>query len=49
MVPSPQRLPVPEWHRRIIQERLESYKAKPVAGRPWPDVRHDIEERLQNR
>ena len=43
---SPEHVPVPEWHRQIIQERLESYKANP-ARRPWPDVRNDIEEKLR--
>ncbi|WP_370693564.1 addiction module protein [Nitrospira tepida] len=41
-------VPVPEWHQQIVQERLESYKANP-AGRPWPDVRNDIEEKLRTR
>ena len=46
---SPERVPVPEWHLRIIQERLESYNANPTAGRPWPDIRNDIEQKLRNR
>lgn len=46
---SPERVPAPEWHLRIIQERLESYKDNPTAGRPWPDIRNDIEQRLRNR
>ena len=27
---TPEQVPVPEWHRRIIRERLEAYKANPT-------------------
>ena len=46
---SPDRVPIPEWHQHVLQERLEAYKANPTAGRPWQDVRNDIEEKLRNR
>lgn len=44
-----EQIPVPDWHRRIIQERLESYRADPTAGRPWVDVRTEIAGTLQDR
>ena len=43
---TPDQVPVPEWHLRIIRERLEAYKANPNAGRPWEVLRTDIERRL---
>ncbi|WP_447977879.1 addiction module protein [Candidatus Nitrospira bockiana] len=46
---TPERVPVPEWHRRIIRERLEAYHANLSSGRPWPDVRTDIERKLRDR
>jgi putative addiction module component (TIGR02574 family) len=46
---SPEQVPVPEWHRKIIRERLESYRANPTAGRPWPEVRTEIEGKLRDR
>jgi putative addiction module component (TIGR02574 family) len=46
---SPERVPVPEWHQRIIRERLEAYRANPTAGRSWEEVRTDIERKLRNR
>lgn len=46
---SPERVPVPEWHQRIIRERLEAYHANPTAGLPWEEVRTDIERKLRNR
>lgn len=46
---TPGQVPVPDWHRRIIRERLESYRANPTAGRPWADVRTEIEAKLRDR
>ena len=46
---TPEQVPVPEWHRRIISERLETYQANPATGRPWTDVRADIERKLRDR
>jgi putative addiction module component (TIGR02574 family) len=37
-----EQVPVPEWHREIIRERLASYHASPSAGRLWADVRTNI-------
>lgn len=42
-------VPVPEWHRQIIRERLAAYNANPSAGRLWTDVRTDIERKLRDR
>lgn len=42
-------VPVPEWHRNILCERLAAYKANPDAGRSWANVRTDIERMLHER
>ncbi len=44
-----EQVPVPEWHRQIIRERLAVYNASPSAGRLWTDVRTDIERKLRDR
>jgi putative addiction module component (TIGR02574 family) len=44
-----EQVPVPEWHRQIIRERLAAYNANPSAGRLWTDVRIDIERKLRDR
>ncbi|CAE6760308.1 MAG: addiction module protein [Nitrospira sp.] len=46
---TPEQVPVPEWHRRIIRERLKAYREHPVAGRSWTEVRADIERKLRER
>lgn len=44
-----EQVPVPEWHQRILRERLESYRANPSAARAWTDVRADIARKLRDR
>ena len=44
-----EQVPVPEWHRQIIRERLASYNTNSTAGRLWTDVRTDIERKLRDR
>lgn len=46
---SPEQVPVPQWHQCIIRERLDAYKANPTAGRPWPEVRDGIKNKLRDR
>lgn len=46
---TPEQVPVPEWHQQILRERLASYKANPGAGRPWADVRAELERKLRDR
>lgn len=40
-------LPVPDWHRQVVDERLATYERDPVAGRPWDKVKSDILSRLR--
>ena len=42
------RVPVSDWHIRIVRERLASYAADPAAGRNWDDVRADIRLKLDD-
>lgn len=46
---TPEQVPVPDWHRRVIRERLESYRTDPTSGRSWADVRTEIESKLRDR
>jgi putative addiction module component (TIGR02574 family) len=36
------RVPVPDWHHEIIDERLRDLDAHPDAGRPWDEVKADL-------
>ncbi len=35
-------VPVPDWHREILDERLADVDANPDAGRPWEEVKADL-------
>ena len=42
-------VPIPDWHRKIIEERLKSHRANPSESRPWDEVRNEILEKLRKR
>jgi hypothetical protein len=42
-------VPVPDWHIELIRERLEAFRPDPAAGRPWSDVRADLEHKYLRR
>ena len=46
---SPDDIEIPEWHQRILDERLAAWKENPEAGRPWEEVKQDILHKLRDR
>jgi hypothetical protein len=42
-------VPVPEWHREILDERLKDYEANPDAGASWDVARERLRENLRRR
>jgi len=38
----PHQLPLPECHRRALDESLADYTRDPEAGQSWDDVRDDL-------
>lgn len=45
----PQEIPIPDWHRELLEERLEAYRANPAEGTPWEEVREKLLEKLRRR
>ena len=37
-------LVVPDWHIKLVQERIAKHRDQPDAGTPWPEVRKRIEQ-----
>ena len=35
-------VPVPDWHREILAERLADFEADPDGGRPWEEVEAEL-------
>ena len=48
MTEDPEKIPVPEHHKRILRERLEAYRENPERGRPWDEVRDEILQKLRS-
>ena len=44
---TPQQVPVPNWHLRVLDERLEAYRTEPEQGKTWEQVREEVRGRLR--
>lgn len=42
----PDQVPVPEWHRQVLHERVAAPEANPETARPWEEVRDEIRSKL---
>ena len=42
-------VPVPAWHREILDVRLAELESDPDAGRPWQQVEAELRQRLASR
>ncbi|HLG16956.1 MAG TPA: addiction module protein [Blastocatellia bacterium] len=43
-----ERVPVPDWHRHVLAERLAAYESDPDAGKPWEEVRDELQRELRD-
>ncbi len=43
----PEDVPVPDWHRQIVRERLAAYRRGEMTSRPWPEIREELLARLR--
>ena len=42
-------VPLHEWQRQILEDRLAAHRAAPSEARPWRDVLDGLERRLKAR
>ena len=47
VVAKPDQIPVPEWHRKILAERLAAYRAGTGSSRPWSEFRDEMRSLLR--
>ncbi len=45
----PEQVPVPDWHRQVLHERIASHEANPEQGRSWEEIREEIRSKLGDR
>ena len=43
----PDQVPVPDWHREVIRQRMAEQEASPTEGQPWEEARGEIRSKLQ--
>ena len=43
----PETVPVPDWHRQVIAERVAAYENNPTEGKPWEEVRDELLRELR--
>lgn len=46
---TPETIPVPDWHREIIEERLKDLDANPNAGESWEVVQERLRKKFDSR
>lgn len=44
----PDQVPVPAWHRELLEERRQAYEANPTEGKSWEEVRDSITKKLSS-
>lgn len=43
---TPDQVPVPDWHRQLVRDRLAEHRKDPDAGRSWREVREGLLQEL---
>jgi putative addiction module component (TIGR02574 family) len=46
---TPDQVPVPDWHREVLDERLKDFEANPDTGESWEIVRDRLRNNLRKR
>lgn len=46
---TPDQVPVPDWHREVLDERVKDADKNPGVGEDWDVVRDRLREKLQKR
>jgi len=47
IVESPEDIPVPEWQRAVLDERLTEARSTVANARPWSEVRAELRGKLR--
>ena len=47
IVAEPDQVPVPDWHRQVIRQRMADQENSPSEGQPWEEVRDEIRNKLE--
>ena len=45
----PDQVPVPDWHRQVVRQRMSDQETSPSEGRLWEEVREETRNKLGSR
>ncbi len=45
----PEAIPVPDWHREVLAERLAAYDANPDEGKTWEEFEGELTREIEGR
>lgn len=46
---TPETVPVPEWHRQVLDQRLKALEANPESGDSWDVVQERLRQKLDSK
>lgn len=46
---TPDAVPVPVWHKDVVNERLAAYRTNPESGKTWEQVRGELDKTLSKK
>ena len=46
---TPEHVPVPDWHRAVLDDRIKDHDQNPGAGESWDVVRERLRDKLRQR
>ena len=49
MAAKPDQVPVPDWHRQVVRQRMSDQETSPSEGRLWEEVREETRNKLGSR
>ena len=44
----PDQVPVPDWHRQVLRQRMADHEASPLEGKSWDEVRDELRNKLKH-
>lgn len=47
LVSNPEDVPVPDWQRTLLAERLAAHRRGDESSRPWAEVREELGRRVR--
>lgn len=44
----PEKVPVPDWHRKVLAERLGEYDSNQIEGKTWEQFQEELDGNIES-